>query len=671
MTLETVNTTSDRPFLKEPPHSIEAEQAVLGGLMLDPKAWAVIDGKLCPDDFYKKAHGLIFQAIQALAEAGQDIDQITISERLESMGKDNETGGLAYVGELVMHTPTAANIGAYANIVKQRAKHREFLSLSTLLNRRAIEIDSAQIDQEIDQLLNKLTSWQAAQDGWGQPEDLTPTLSPVYPLTKEMIPMPLRAWVLDIAHRMQCPPDFVAIPAIVAAGAVIGTGCGIYPKKRDDWLVLPNLWGAIIGRPSMLKTPSMTEAIKPLARLEAEAKAEYEAMLKAHEADLEYAKATRDALKKEMQQAAQNKGKRCFEQIKADFADLDEPEPPTPKRYKTNDATVEKLTELLRDNDHGVMLYRDELVGFLASLEKEGRESDRAFFLEAWNGYGSYTADRIGRGTVHTDNLCLSLLGGIQPDKLTAYLNQMINGLQNDGLYQRLQLMIYPDEPKNWRNIDQYPDKEARARVNALFDRLAEGYLYPAPTDDQRYPVLRFSPKGQQVFNDWLESLQKKLANADDNPLVTEHLAKYRSLMPSLALIFHLLELAEVGVKDENEPAAVSEAAAHLAWLWCDYLESHARRVYALSTKSNDQQAAYLLSRKIGAGQLPDGFTARDIIRKSWAGLTERETIDHALRELVASNWIKPINVETSQRGGRPAVRYRINPMIKLKSKPN
>ena len=76
---------------------------------------------------------------------------------------------------------------------------------------------------------------------------------------------------MDIAERMQCPPDFTAAAVIVALGSVIGRRCGIRPKRHDDWAVVPNLWGAVIGRPGVLKSPAIEEALRPLHRLESEA----------------------------------------------------------------------------------------------------------------------------------------------------------------------------------------------------------------------------------------------------------------------------------------------------------------------------------------------------------------------------------------------------------------
>jgi hypothetical protein len=93
----------------------------------------------------------------------------------------------------------------------------------------------------------------------------------------------------------------------------------------------------------------------------------------------------------------------------------DEPEPPKEHRYRTEDTTTEKLGELLNENPNGLMIFRDELVGFLRSLDWYGREGDRQFYLEAWNGDQSFSVDRIGRGSLRVEALCLSILGAYSP----------------------------------------------------------------------------------------------------------------------------------------------------------------------------------------------------------------------------------------------------------------
>ena len=112
------------------------------------------------------------------------------------------------------------------------------------------------------------------------------------------------------------------------------------------------------------------------------------------------------------------------------------------RRYVVNDSTVEKLGELLNENPNGVLLFRDELSGWLRTMDREGHENDRAFFCESWNGTGSYVYDRIGRGTVYIPAACLSLLGGIQPGPLQGYLQEVFGrGATDNGLIQRFQLM--------------------------------------------------------------------------------------------------------------------------------------------------------------------------------------------------------------------------------------
>jgi len=116
--------------LKMPPHSIEAEQAVLGGLLLDNDAWDKVSDKLVVEDFYRKEHRLIFKAQRFLAENTKPMDVVTLYEFLEQEGEADEVGGLAYIGDLAKNTPSASNIIAYAEIVRERAVLREMISVS-------------------------------------------------------------------------------------------------------------------------------------------------------------------------------------------------------------------------------------------------------------------------------------------------------------------------------------------------------------------------------------------------------------------------------------------------------------------------------------------------------------------------------------------------------------
>ena len=495
---------------------------------------------------------------------------------------------------------------------------------------------------------------------WPEPEALKETLLPVIEFPIEIIPEPLQAWIVDISYRMQCPVDFVAVATMVMSGSIIGAGCGIRPKKRDDWLVIPNLWGAVIGRPGTLKTPALKEALNPIAIMEADAKEKYEYELKYFEAKKESHKAIKDSIKFEMGAVAKGKSKsgKDIGTLEGELAFLEEPDSPAWKRYKTNDATIEKMGELLEQNERGILLFRDELTGFLVSLDKEGREPDRAFYLESWNGNGSMTCDRVGRGTVHVSNLCISILGGIQPAKLLAYLYQAASELENDGLMQRMQLMVYPDEVANWRLIDEFPNTIAKHKACEVIKKLAEINFKDYVTEKQegeKIPYFRFDDRAQEAFNAWLTKLHKKLQD-DEVPVMLEHLTKYRSLMPSLALVDHLINIADGQISGSVRLESVERAIT-----WCSYLESHARRIYGLLGDIS-QRAAIELAKKLKAGKIKDGFTLRDVYRNSWHLLSDKETVNTACDELIDMGWL--LKEDMPIKGRQPKVIYLINPKI-------
>jgi putative DNA primase/helicase len=112
---------------------------------------------------------------------------------------------------------------------------------------------------------------QAQAESWPAPQTLPSGLLPVPPFKTEFLPAALAPWIEDISERLQCPPDYVAVAAMTALGSIIGRRLGIKPQLKTDWLEIPNVWGAFIGRPGMLKSPAMNEALKPIHHIEAEA----------------------------------------------------------------------------------------------------------------------------------------------------------------------------------------------------------------------------------------------------------------------------------------------------------------------------------------------------------------------------------------------------------------
>ena len=124
-------TDAETESLKLPPYSLEAEQAVLGGLMIDNSTWDQVSDVVMQADFYRADHRLIYEAIFSLAEENNPYDVVTLSEWLDSRNELNNVGGLSYLGSLAKNTPTAANIKAYAKIVRERSVLRQLISVST------------------------------------------------------------------------------------------------------------------------------------------------------------------------------------------------------------------------------------------------------------------------------------------------------------------------------------------------------------------------------------------------------------------------------------------------------------------------------------------------------------------------------------------------------------
>lgn len=488
--------------------------------------------------------------------------------------------------------------------------------------------------------------------GWPAPQPLPTGLPPVpaFPAAA-LLPAALAAWITDIAERAQCPIDFVAVAAIVAAGAVVGRRVAIRPKQHDDWAVVPNLWGLVIGPPGIMKTPAVSEALRPLQRLVAEARETYEEQLAAHRFQEQKAKVQRELLQARLKEALKRGAETA--DLEAAFRAL-ELAPPTERRYLVNDATVEKLGELLNENPNGLLLHRDELSGFLRTMDREGHENDRAFYCEAWNGTGSYTYDRIGRGTVRILAACISLLGGLQPGPLVAYLREAFgHGKNDDGLIQRAQLAVWPDRGGDWRNVDRWPDTQAKTAAFEVFRRLAR--LDAEEVGAHRegaLPFLRFTPEAQDVFDAWRGRLEPQLRDEAEHPVLISHLAKYRSLMPALALLFHLVDTGA---------GPIDTAAAQRAAAWCAYLEPHARRVYR-SLTAGPQVAAVHLTAKIRAGELTSPFRARTVQRKGWLGLSEPDEVTGALDVLEERHWLRRVERPPTVRGGRPTVEYEISP---------
>ena len=514
-------------------------------------------------------------------------------------------------------------------------------------------------DLELGERLNIFNS---VDEIWLKPQEIFHELLPVDKFNSELIPTPLRDWLLDISHRMQVPLDFPSGACVVVMSSIIGTRLSICPKKKDPWQVVPNLWGGLIQKPSQLKSPPVKEVLRPMKELEAEAFKKFEEDNLNYEKEFRVFEMKKRVCEERMKSALKKNKDTDFSVAENDLEKLESnpPKEPQLRRYQTQDTTIEKLQDMLSENPQGIFIFRDELNGFLMKMKKDGHDEDEDFHIEGWAGDGSFTLDRIGRGTVRSELICESIFGTIQPTRIIPHIRQTKSDTKNSGFIQRFQILLYPDS-EYWEYIDKSPNSAAARRAFNCFKNIANmefKSLKGCIAEDNKMPYMRFSEDAQELFIAWLHELQEKLCDPENSSVIREHFGKYRSLMPSLALQFHLIDIA-----DGMSSGPVSLSAAQMAAAWCEYLESHARRIYGMA-EDITARAAGILADRIQAGKLENNFTAREVQRKGWELLSEKEVVKGALQDLVEANWLREIILSSNSKGGPIKVEYEINPKI-------
>jgi putative DNA primase/helicase len=495
---------------------------------------------------------------------------------------------------------------------------------------------------------------ESAAGAWPEPLPIQHELPAVMPFSESFLPDCLGPFVRDLAERMQVPMDYPAIVLVLSLAGVVSRRAVVQPKENDTgWIVVPNLWGGIIAPPGFMKSPVIQAATRLIHGIQTKWRREYSAALTDHEIAKEESELRHSAWR-EIYKSNTKKGRSTPERP------TDSPTAPVLRRLIINDATFEALHQMMSENPAGILVIRDELTGWWSVLDRTGREGERAFCLQAWNGDTGHTIDRIGRGTIHVDACCMSMLGGIQPARLRSYLaDALFDGPSNDGLIQRFQLLVYPDTNSEWTYIDRPPDPSMEDKLSRIFHFLVEL--------DATIPLrFRFEPRAQQLFVAWLTDLERKVRGTDLHPALISHLSKYRSLMPSLALLFELAERAEQGVAITiASDLYISLENAKRAATLCDYLESHANRIYSCVTtpqmRAAQELAEKVKTRKVGQN---GSFTCRDVYIKGWSGLDSPEAVRQAAKILEDAGWIREVSGDSGPQGGRPSPRYQVNPRI-------
>ena len=495
---------------------------------------------------------------------------------------------------------------------------------------------------------------------WTKPKALPDPLPEVMPYDSDLLPACVDSAVADVAYRMQCPPDYVACAVLVAMGAVVGNRIGIRPKQEDSWLVIPNLWGCIIGRPSMKKSPSASFAENLIRWIEDRDRKRIEPMIADSKRDALLAEQKRKSMEKDLKKAVDDDQSESEQKrIASELVSIAAIQAPTSRRIITTDSTIEKLIDMLNQHPLGMILWRDELVSWIRTLDREDQAGVRQQFLTLWNGYGRINVDRIGRGETVCESPCLSIFGCATPGGIQDYVQGALRGGRgDDGLLQRFQVTVWPDEPSEVKVIDRKPDQLALQRVRDLFERLA-GLDVRGIADDQCEPSeiqwIRFNPPAQEVFNEWLASKTQRCRSESMPEAIESHLAKYDKLVPAIALLIELCDGSE---------RAVSKRSVQRAVGWVQYLESHAMRLYAVAACPERVVASPLLNRLIGWDK-DRPIRVREIKHKGWRGLSDPKVIESTLEALEADGWLQSIEDGKTLRGGRSTMTYFLHPEAK------
>jgi hypothetical protein len=412
------------------------------------------------------------------------------------------------------------------------------------------------------------------------------------PLPPDLVPRPLQRFVNETADVMGADPGGLLMAALACVSGALDHQTRLRMGLHREWREAPALWVALIGDPATKKSPIVSAAMRPLDRIQAAFFKEYQARMEAWE-----------ALEKGEKKATAK---------------------PTTLRFIANNTTIEALTEILAQQDCGILAVHDELAGWLASMERYAgggkASSDRPWWLTAFQG-GPYHVDRIGRGSSRVNNLSVAILGGIQPRRL-----RELGSLDTDGLLQRfIPYVLSPAMPSK----DQ-ATRDAADGYGALLQRLVGAD-----------PVtVRMTDPAAAAVVERVEQLGYTLAGTG------EYGEGFPGFAGKLPAHWARLALAIHAISDGGEVLAPA-TAEHAERLLTDHLLQHAIAFYSgIDRGAIDklrEVAGYLLTKR--PERVTAGLLARDV-RCCKAGKDETrravERVTPIMEMLCSYGWAAP-----------------------------
>ncbi|WP_437186918.1 DUF3987 domain-containing protein [Planctomicrobium sp. SH668] len=450
----------------------------------------------------------------------------------------------------------------------------------------------------------------------------------------ELLPEPIRSLVLAGANSIGCDQTYIALPVLTVIATAIGTTRKI--RLKQGWDAPSTLWTAVVGESGTAKTPAFKLALKPMRDRQQIALQRHADAMKEFDIQQEFY---------ERAIAEWKKNKRSIENPPK------KPKEPRAERCLTQDATVEALAPLLRDNPRGILMASDELSGWFGSFDKytSAKGSDSAHWLSLYSGVG-ITIDRKSGNpkTIVVPDAAVSITGGIQPGILRKALSQEH---RESGLAARLMLASPPRIPKRW--TDTEIDPALVKSYSVIIDRIFDKLHHESDEDGRQRPVIvEMTPEAKIAWVEYYNAHAREQAELTGD--LSAAWSKLEEVPARLALILHyarwaaddptLADLSRIDRESMESGIRLSE--------WFKY---EARRVYSQLEESESDRARRRLvdwiRRKGGV------VTARDVVTGCRWIKTASEA-DDALNGFVQNHRGRWENLPAKRSGGRPTRQF-------------
>lgn len=488
----------------------------------------------------------------------------------------------------------------------------------------------------------------ARQDG-----DPPPSVPEVGFLSRTRLPappLPLDAfgpwwasWIADTAAGANAPPDYVVLPLLSVASALIGNAR--WPRGWPGWFEPPVLWCASVGNPSSGKSPGAAPVIRDvLGLVEANMAGDYPAEMEAWKEAAKVSEAVARKWEKDVAKALED-GK----EVPAKPREAIVPDKPVRPRVRISDTTVEALAPLLRGLPKGVLNVRDELAGWLLNLSRYNGGTDRPFWLESYVG-GSYTVDRQKHpDPIHLPRLAVPAFGTIQPDRL----HDALTGT-DDGLAGRF-LWAWPD-PVPFRRPKVSTNAPAAA---AALGRLVALSMIGGEDGEPKPDFISLTSEAADLLERFAQDMQA--AEEGAYGLLRSSMGKARGQALRLALVLELLRWCACDGKPEPRQVSADAIEAAISLMGSYFLPMAARVLGDASVPAEEHNARTLAQWIIRTRPAVVNVSAiRDGARLP--GLRESEPVKQACRFLTDARWLLPRG-ETG-KAGRPRGDWMVNPLL-------